>query len=99
VESEALMTDEELELALSKAVKDIAQFGPEKDLANNEWRRLQRLKREKWLLETIKKDRGNKYVTREAQHMMEYRLLKEDKKMNPFLRYLMHLKVRSQLWW
>ena len=36
--SEVNMTDEELEQAFKEADEEIAEFGPEKTLANKEWR-------------------------------------------------------------
>ncbi len=93
------MTDEELELELKDVNARIEQFGAENKLADKEWRNLQQLKREKSLLENIRKARANNNLNQEAKNMMQYNLIKHEKNMNPFLKYLMHLKLRGQIWW
>ncbi|MDD5701959.1 MAG: hypothetical protein PHU23_07890 [Dehalococcoidales bacterium] len=93
------MTDEELELALKDVNARIEQFGVENKLADKEWRNLQQLKREKSLLENIRKARANNNFNQETKNMMQYNLIKHEKNMNPFLKYLMHLKLRGQIWW
>lgn len=93
------MTDEELELALKDVNARIEQFGAESKLADKEWRNLQQLKREKSLLDNIRKARANNNFNQEAKNMMQYNLIKHEKNMNPFLKYLMHLKLRGQIWW
>jgi hypothetical protein len=92
------MTDAELELALKEVQEKLAPFGPENKLSGKEWREYNHLAREKALLENIKKARANKNTFQEAKQMSHYALLKEDRKMNPFVRYIMHLKFRSQIW-
>jgi hypothetical protein len=93
------MTDEELNLALTDVTAKLAKFGPEEKLSNPDWRQQQRLKREKYLLESIKKARESGNPQQEIKQMAQYTILTDERKMNPFLKYLMQLKVRSQLWW
>jgi hypothetical protein len=92
------MTNDELELALQEVTERLAQFGPEEKLSNKYWRQYQQVKREKDLLASIKKARSNGSSRNETRNMMEYQLLKDGKKMNFFIRYLMQLKLRSQTW-
>jgi hypothetical protein len=93
------MTDAELTLALADINAKLAVFGPEEKLSNPEWRQQQHLKREKILLESIKKARESGNPQQEIKHLAQYTIMKDERKMNPFLKYLMQLKIRSQLWW
>jgi hypothetical protein len=92
------MTDEELKKELDAVNEKLAGLGPEEKLSNAQWRQQQQLKREKDLLLNIQKARQNNDTRGEAKHMTGYTLLKNNHNMNPFLRYLMQLKLRSQIW-
>jgi hypothetical protein len=93
------MTNEELELAFTDINTKLTRFGPEQKLSNQEWRQQQSLKREKNLLENIKKARDTGNSQHEIKYMAQYMVLKDERKMNPFFKYLMQLKIRSQVWW
>ncbi len=97
-ESEVAMTTEELELNLKEVNEKISQFGPEEKLSNQEWRKRRLLLREKELLESIIKAREEGRSRQEAKDMTQYILLKDDTKMHPIFKYLMHLKIKSHLW-
>jgi len=93
------MTDEELNQELEKLNSTIAGFGPEKDLPNKEWRRLQSLKREQEALLKLKQAREQHDRSRETRYLAQYKLLVEEKNMNPLISYLLKLKMRSGVWW
>jgi hypothetical protein len=97
-ESEVAMTTEELELNLKEVNEKISVFGPEEKLSNQEWKQRRLLLREKELLESIKKAREEGRSRQEVKDMTQYLLLKDDTKMHPFFKYLMHLKLKSHLW-
>jgi hypothetical protein len=98
VENEVKMTNEELELALKEVNGKLAQYGPDNKISGKEWRRKMKLQREHSLLENIKKAKEKGNATQEARNLMQYHLHKEDAKMNPVIRYIMQLKMRSQIW-
>jgi len=97
-ESEVKMTPEELESNLKEVSEKISLFGPEDKLSNKEWRQWRNLVKEKDLLEAIKKARAEGHSRSEVKHMTQYLLLKDEPNMNPFFRYIMRLKLRSQMW-
>jgi len=92
------MTNEELELALIEVNGKLAQYGPDNKISGKEWRQKSKLMREQTLLQNIRtaKDKGN--ISQEAKSLMRYNLYKGDSDMHPFLRYIMQLKFRSQIW-
>lgn len=92
------MTNEELEKALKEVNEALANFGPEKTLTGQEWRDQNRLKMEKDLLVSIQKSRENGNANQEFKSLSQYALMKDSRKMNPFLRYIMQLKIRSFFW-
>ncbi len=96
--NEVKMTNEELEKMLQEVNEKLAKFGPENKLSNQEWRQYVRLKQEKDLLVNIQKCRTNGNATQEIKHLSQYSLMKDSNKMNPFLRYIMQLKLRSHIW-
>ena len=93
------MNNEELELALKDVNGKLAGFDTEEKPTNQQWRQQQLLKKEKSLLESIIKSRENGFKSQEAKYRVEYMILKDERKLNPFLKYLMQLKFRSQIWW
>jgi hypothetical protein len=92
------MTNEELELALNEVNGKLAQYGPDNKISGKEWRQKSKLQREQALLENIKKAKQRGNISQESKNLMQYNLYKEDTKMNPFVRYIIQLKMRSQLW-
>jgi len=99
VESEVGMTPEELELTLREVDEKLAAFpADEKKLTGKEWRQKIRLQQEKEILEKIQKARKNGDTHQEIKQMARYALLRDSKKMNPILSYLMQLKLRSHIW-
>ncbi len=98
VGNEERMTNEELELAINEVNGKLAKYGPDNKISGKEWRQKSRLQREHALLENIKKAKENGNLSREGKCLMQYNLYKEDTKMNPFIRYIMQLKMRSQIW-
>jgi hypothetical protein len=98
VGSEVEMTPEELDLNVKDLDEKIARFAPDEKLSNREYRDKRMLVRQKDLLVNLKKARENCNSRQEAKLLTEYTFLKDDRKMNPFIKYIMHLKLRSQLW-
>jgi ribosomal protein S21 len=92
------MTNEELELALKEVEEKLAKYGPDDKLKGQEWRQKMQLKRERDLLENIQKDKAKGNYSQEAKHTVHYNLIRGDQHMNPVFRYLMRMKLRSQLW-
>jgi hypothetical protein len=97
-ESEKTMTDEEIELALQEVTARLEQFGPEEKVNNKEWRQYVQVRKEKDILNNIKKARATGNYRQESKNLMEYHLLKNSKDMNCILRYLLQVKLRSQIW-
>ncbi len=98
VGNEVEMTNEELEKSLKEVDEKLTKFGPENTLANQEWRQQVKLKQEKDLLINIRKSRENGNATQEVKQLSQYVLMKDANKMNPFIKYIMQLKLRSHLW-
>lgn len=96
--SEVVMTIEEMELSLKELNEKIVKFAPDEKLSNQEWRQKRLLVREKELLDNIIKARENGSSRNEAKYLTQYMLMKDDRKMNPVIRYIMQLKMRSSLW-
>ena len=92
------MTDEELDLALKEVSANLVKFGPDNKISGKEWRQKSRLQRERTLLENIKKAKEKGNLSQESKSLMQYHLYKEDSKMNPFIRYIIQLKMRSHIW-
>ncbi len=99
VEGEVDLTDQELKAYLEETnAKLIKLAQPENKLTNQEWRELQRLRQEINLLEKIQKARLRGNITQEASATSEYYFLKDSKKRNPIINYLMQIKLRSHIW-
>ncbi len=92
------MTDHELEQAITSANQKIGEFGPDEKIANKDWRAKMLLRRELDLLQKIKQARLDSDNVRETKYLAHYNLLFEEKQMNPFIRYIMKLKLRSGIW-
>jgi hypothetical protein len=92
------MTNEELEQAFKEVNEKLALYGPDDKLKGREWRAKMQLKRECELLENIRKDKAKGNQSQETKHTLHYNLLREDQHMNPFFRYILKMKLRSQLW-
>jgi len=93
------MTLEEIELEIKQIDEKLTAF-PENDkkMSNKEWRQQVRLRQEKDALEKVRKAKQNGDSNQEVKQMAHYMLLKDSRKMNPFLSYIMQLKFRSHIW-
>jgi hypothetical protein len=98
VGSEVEMTPEELDLNVVALNDKIAKYAPDDKLSNREYRDKRMLLREKDLLVSIKKARESYNSRQEAKLIIQYTFLKDDRKMNPLVKYIMQLKFRSQIW-
>lgn len=89
---------DELDLNVNELDEKIAKFASDEKLSNKEYRDKRTLIREKELLVNIKRARENCNSSREAKLMLQYTFLKDEGKMNPFFKYILQLKLRSQIW-
>jgi hypothetical protein len=92
------MTNQELEQAITSANQRIGEFGSDEKISNREWRAKMQLRRELELLQKIRQARIASDTVRETKYLAHYNLLFEEKHMNPFIRYIMKLKLRSGIW-
>jgi RecG-like helicase len=92
------MNNDELEKALAEAKLEVSAFGPDKELSNQQWRRKMQLVEQREVLEKIQKAHTKSDLSREARLMAYYHLLVQEKTMNPFLFYLLKLRIRSMIW-
>jgi hypothetical protein len=92
------MTNEELEQNIKEVDDKLVQYGPDDQLKGRQWREKMQLKREHDLLESIRKDKDKGNYSQEAKHIVQYNLIREDHHMNPVFRYILRMKLRSQIW-
>ncbi len=93
------MTEEEIEKAISEVKEKLAAIpDSEKKLSGKEWRQYLRLKQEEEILGKIQKARKTGDLQQEAKHTAHYCLFTDSKNMHPVLRYIMQLKIRSNIW-
>jgi len=92
------MTDPELESEFKNVNERIAAFGPEDKLNRKEWRQLIQAKKEKEILEEIRKAREKGDSLRESKNETLLVMTREESRMNPVMRHLMQIKLRSHIW-
>jgi hypothetical protein len=91
------MSDQELEKALIELKAEIAKFGPDKEISNQDWRRKIQLVEQNQVLEQLQKARALPDLSRAGKLMTYYELLIQ-KNMNPLLKYLLKIKLKSAIW-
>ena len=92
------MTDEEMGKVLAEFKTEIANFPPDKEISNPEWRRKMSIVRKCEVLEKIQKARTDSDLIKETKLMAYYDLLVQEKSMNPILNYLLKIRLRSTTW-
>jgi hypothetical protein len=92
------MTNEELEKAIIEVKAEISKFGPDEGLSRQDRRLRWDFLEQYDILEKIKKARAASNVSREGKMLAYYDLLIHGKDMNPVLKHILKIRLKSGIW-